>query len=132
MLQEQADVTAESMSLLLSCWERMDPDRNGLTASEVIERLFKRPQDAYPWHADMRAAVEGLVSKVNPRTLGNKLRSYRRRIFRGRYIDQAGINHQAVRWVVRPAAAFHARGETDSPDSPDSPSLGSNVTTPWG
>src|SRR5262249_27800324 len=29
MLQDRADVAAESMAVILDCWERMDPDRRG-------------------------------------------------------------------------------------------------------
>jgi hypothetical protein len=122
LLQAQADVTAEAMSLLLSCWERMDPDRQGLTAAEVIDRLFKRAQDSPPaWHAEMRAAVESLVGRGDSRALGNKLRSYRRRIFQGLFIDQAGTEHRAARWVVRPASEFRRPAPKVAPGSPDSP-----------
>jgi Domain of unknown function (DUF3854) len=122
LLQEQADVTAEGMGLLLFCWEKLDPDRQGLTAAEVIDRLFKRPQESPPaWHAEMRSAVESLVGRGDSRALGNKLRSYRRRIFGGRFIDQAGREHRAARWVVRPASEFRRPVGKDSPHSPDSP-----------
>jgi hypothetical protein len=122
LLQEQADVTAEAMSLLLCCWEQMDLGRQGMTAAEVIDRLFKRsPESPPPWHAEMRSAVESLVGRGDSRALGNKLRSYRRRIFRGRFIDQAGTEHRAARWVVRPVSEFRRPAGKDSPDSPDSP-----------
>jgi hypothetical protein len=125
LLQVQADVTAEAMGLLLSCWERLDPDRKGLTAAEVVDQLFKdRTESPPPWRADMRAAVESLVGRSDSRALGNKLRSYRRRIFHGRFIDQAGKEHGAARWVVRPASEFRRPSETDSPDSQDSPPPG--------
>jgi hypothetical protein len=122
LLQEQADVTAEAMSLLLCCWEQMDADRQGMTAAEVIDRLFKRSSESPPpWHAEMRSAVEALVGRGDSRALGNKLRSYRRRIFRGRFIDQAGTEHRAARWVARPVSEFRRPAGTDSPDSQDSP-----------
>jgi len=125
LLQEQADVSAEAMSLLLCCWEQMDPDRQGLTAAEVTDRLFRRPPESPPaWHAEMRAAVESLVGRGDSRALGNKLRSYRRRIFHGRFIDQAGTEHRAARWVVCPAAEFRRPAGEDSPHSQDSPPPG--------
>jgi hypothetical protein len=125
LLLEQADVTAEAMRLLLSGWERMDPGRQGLTAAEVIDQLFRRPPESPPaWHADMRAAVESLVGRGDSRALGNRLRSYRRRIFQGRFIDQAGTEHRAARWVVRPASEFRRPAGGDSPDSPHSPPPG--------
>jgi hypothetical protein len=102
-----ADVPAESMGLLLTCWECMDQERQGMTAAEVIDRLYKHPPSPAPdWHGDMRAAVEGLVGKGDSRLLGNKLRSYRRRVFQGRFIDKAGEQQRAARWAVYPAGAF--------------------------
>jgi hypothetical protein len=106
LLQESADVTAESMGVLLDCWQRMDPDRKGLTAAEVIQRL-KEPAVSHPdYFADMRDAVEALAGRLDARGLGFKLRGYRRRIFGGRYIDRAGLQQRAARWVVYPAAEF--------------------------
>jgi hypothetical protein len=76
----------------------------------VIERLYKNPPAVLPdYHDDMKAVVEGLLGKADSRLLGNRLRSYRRRIFRGRFIDKAGQEQRAVRWAVYPAAAFRDR-----------------------
>jgi hypothetical protein len=107
LLQEQADVAAESMAVVLACWERLDPDRCGLTAAEVIERLYKQPPPSPPaFHADLKAALESLIAKPDARALGNRLRAYRRRIFQGRFIDQAGTQQRAARWAVFPASEF--------------------------
>jgi hypothetical protein len=38
-LQDSADIAAEGMGLLLNCWAQMDPQRKGLTTSEVIDHL---------------------------------------------------------------------------------------------
>jgi hypothetical protein len=112
LLQAQADVAAESMSILLACWERLDPDRRGLTAAEVIHQLYKQPPANPPdFHADLRDALEALLGKPDARGLGNRLRSYRRRIFDGRFIDQAGTEKRAARWAAFPAAAFRRRPE---------------------
>jgi hypothetical protein len=107
LLQDTADVPAESMGLLLQCWECMDEGRQGLTAADVIDRLYKNPPKPAPdWHTDMRAAVEALVGKADSRLLGNKLRSYRRRVFQGRFIDKAGEQRRAACWAVFPAGQF--------------------------
>lgn len=112
LLQEQADVAAESMAVVLSCWERLDPDRRGLTAAEVIHRLFKEsPPDPPDYFADFRDALEALLGKPDARGLGTRLRSYRRRVFRGRFIDQAGAEQRAARWAVFPAGEFRGRGK---------------------
>jgi hypothetical protein len=121
LLQARSDLSAEAMGLLLRCWERMDPQRHGLTSSEVIDGLFKNPSPAAPpWHPEMRDAVEALCGKADGRSLGAKLRHFSRRVFGDRYIDRLGTAHHAVRWVVRLASEFLS-SETDSPDSPDSP-----------
>jgi hypothetical protein len=110
LLQEQADVAAENMAVLLRGWEKLDPDRRGLTAAEVIHLLFKEPPSAQPeHHADLKEALESLLGKPDTRGLGNKLRAFRRRIFQGRFFDQTGTEHRAARWAVYPAEAFHDR-----------------------
>jgi hypothetical protein len=52
--------------------------------------------------------------------LGNRLRSYRRRVFQGRFIDKVGKEHQAVRWAVFPADQFWDRREY-TPRTPHNP-----------
>ncbi|HJT79288.1 MAG TPA: bifunctional DNA primase/polymerase, partial [Gemmataceae bacterium] len=121
LLQEQADVTAESMAVVLSCWERMDPERRGLTAAEVIHQLYKEPPSPVPdYHAELKAALETMLGRPDARGLGNRLRSYRRRVFRGRYIDRTGLEHSAARWAVHPAGELRRR-PTDTPRTPHTP-----------
>src|SRR5262249_51169876 len=58
VLQQHADTSAESMALLLDCWAQMDARQRGLTAAEVIRRLYKDPSDDPPVYcATMRAAI---------------------------------------------------------------------------
>ncbi len=112
LLQEQADTTATSMGIVLECWEKLDPARKGLTAAEVIQRLYKSPPDPMPdFYADMKDALEGLLGKPDSRNLGTRLRSYRRRIFNGLFIDHAGTVKHAIRWAVFPAEAFRAKAK---------------------
>jgi hypothetical protein len=108
-LQEQSDTTAENMGVLLECWEKLDPDRSGLTTAEVVGTIYEKGAHAPPdWHAEMRAAIDGLVDRGDARRLGNRLRLFRRRIFSGRYIDHAGSAQRAIRWAVYPASTFRA------------------------
>jgi hypothetical protein len=110
LLQAQADLAAESMTVILACWERLDPDRCGLTAAEVIKLLYKDPPVQPPeFHNDLRDALEALLGKPDSRGLGNKLRSYRRRMFQRRFIDQTGTEQRAARWAVFPASDFSRR-----------------------
>jgi hypothetical protein len=110
-LREQADAARESMGILLSCWEKMDSDGKGLTTAEVIQRVYDKAEShSHPdWHADMKSALESLLRRPDARLLGNKLRTFRRRIFCGRFIDRAATEHRAVRWAVFPASAFGER-----------------------
>jgi hypothetical protein len=106
LLQAQADVAAESMAVLLGCLEKLDPERRGLTAAEVIQ-IYKDPDSPPPeCHSDLKDALEALLGKPDARGLGTRLRSYRRRVFQGRFIDQAGSEHRAIRWAVYPATEF--------------------------
>lgn len=112
-LQERADVTAEFMGTILSGLEKLDANRHGLTAAEIIERVKpvkatrENPAPKEPEYlADLRDAIEGMVGRLDSRGLGNRLRSYRRRIFDGRYLDVAGQAQRANRWAVFPAKAF--------------------------
>lgn len=79
-----------------------------------FKSLYKNvPQPTPDYHADLKAALETMFGKPDSRALGNKLRSYRRRIFEGRFIDHVGTEHRAVRWGVYPASAFRqGRGKT--------------------
>jgi hypothetical protein len=107
LLQDQADVAAESMGVLLACWERLDPERRGLAAADVIHRLYKEPPaDPPDVYADLRDALETLLDKPDSRALGNRLRAFRRRIFQGRFIDQTGSKQRAARWAVFPGTEF--------------------------
>ncbi|HEV3449030.1 MAG TPA: hypothetical protein VG099_30620, partial [Gemmataceae bacterium] len=109
LLQEQADVVAGNMAVVLACWEKLDPDQRGLTATEVIERLQRDHPDSMPdVLTDLKAALEPLLGKLDSRALGNKLRNHRRRIFQGRFIDHAGKQQGAVRWAVYAASEFHS------------------------
>jgi hypothetical protein len=112
LLQEQADVAAESMNVILACWERLDPQRRGLTAAEVLHRLYQAsPDDPPDYYADLRDALEALLGKPDARSLGTKLRSYRRRVFGERFLDQTGMQQRAARWAVFPAQEFSLRSK---------------------
>jgi hypothetical protein len=120
-MQAQADVTAESMGAILACLEKLDPERQGLTAAEIVHRAFPKDQSTLsPELIELRAAIEALVGRGDAQRLGYKLRSFRRRVFQGRFLDKAGTAHQAVRWTVYPAEEF-GRGEDDEDGEDVSP-----------
>src|SRR5262249_5247845 len=105
------------------CWEQLDRARRGLPAAEAVQ-LSKQPPEPRPgWHADLVAAIEMLLGKPDARTLGTKLRGYRRRIFGKRFIDRAGEDHRAARWAVFPATEFRRRPPNTRAHSSHSPTL---------
>ena len=71
-LQDQADTAAESMGLLLNSWEQLDGDRRGLTTSEAIDRLRNAERHAVA-EENCRAAIEGLVGKLDARALSEAI-----------------------------------------------------------
>lgn len=123
-----SDPTAEALGALLVTWQQADPHRRGLTAGEFIKIV----QDSQPreWTDMARAALDVLLDRVEARMLGNRLRSYRRRIVGGLFFDRAGERQNAIRWAAYPAEAFgrrlektHETHETHAPASPFEPSV---------
>jgi hypothetical protein len=110
-LQERSDVTAEFMGVLMECWERLDPDRQGLTASEAIYKI-KRYTDRRATApilahvSDLKDVIEALVGRLDARSPGYKLRSFPRRNFRGKYLDVPSTCKRAARWAVFNADEF--------------------------
>lgn len=100
------------MGILLGCWEQMDPGQHGLTAAEIIQSCKEPPDGSVGLYSDLRDALEGLLGKLEARALGTKLRSYHRRVFQGRFIDQVGKEHKSARWVVYTADQFRRRPNT--------------------
>jgi hypothetical protein len=112
-LQKNADTAAAAMAVLLAAWETLDRERHGFTSSEIIERIRQytgsRATEPMPQPiADLRDTIETLTGKLDSRLLGNKLRTHRRRIFKGRFIDYISTAHGAARWAVFPARDFAA------------------------
>src|SRR6516162_3650598 len=64
VLQDAADTPANCMAVIADCWERMDLERRGLTASEVVDRLRTERENgldnAPDWHRDLRDSIEAL------------------------------------------------------------------------
>jgi len=124
LLQEKSDEGVQDMAIILDCWERMDPQRHGLTAAGVLDQLFRLESAPTPeYFPEFRAAIDGLINKREGRLLGNQLRKYRRRVINGRFIDHTGREHQAVRWAVFPANQFHD-GAEQTPLTPQTPLRG--------
>jgi hypothetical protein len=108
-LQSAADRDAGAMAVLLGRLRATDPDRRGRGTADLVE-LAKAD-------ADLRAAVEDLAGRLDARQLGYKLRSFKRRLFGGWFLDHAGAAGGAVRWAAFPADAFR-RPALPPPPSP--------------
>jgi hypothetical protein len=113
-LQTAADRNALAMAALLRCLSGRDPDRQGLTASEVVE--------AAKSDHELRAAVEDLAGRLDTRPLGYSLRSFARRNFEGLFLDRVTNTGRGVRWAAYPMSEFRARRDPSPPSPPSPPS----------
>jgi hypothetical protein len=111
-LQTEADRDAAAMAALITGLAKVDPHQVGRTSAEIIE-LAKAD-------TAMRAAVEDLCGRLDSRSLGHRLKHFKRRIIGGWFIDRAGTDHQAARWAAFPANAFRRAGKPP-PHTPQPP-----------
>jgi hypothetical protein len=115
-LRDRAGDTGAAHAQLLRAWERLDPDRQGITATEMIRMVYReraggfssgKPEEKGKEAAlkDMRSALESLFDRPDAHKLGRKLRSFRRQTRDGRCFDQTGVNgrENVNRWAVYPA-----------------------------
>jgi hypothetical protein len=109
-LRQAADTDAGALAALLVGLSQIDPDRGGLTCSEIVERAKSPPEPPPEWHAGLKDAVEALAGRLDAQRLGYRLRGYRRRVIGGLYLDRAGSHARAVRWAAFPASDFRRRG----------------------
>ena len=93
-LAETSDTTADSLGRLIRAWEAYDAG-DGIVVSELVAPLYPAHREQAPnddVSVQMRAALEQLAGGVpgkvpSARQLGNKLRSFRRRVIGGAYLD---------------------------------------------
>jgi hypothetical protein len=92
-LVELADTTVGGLAQLIQAWGVYDAANNGLVVSDMLAQLYRRefqPTDAAS--VTMRAALENLVGcppgkTPAPKQVGNRIRSFRRRVIEGHYLD---------------------------------------------
>lgn len=108
-LQTAADRDALAMTDVLRGLAHLDPAGRGLTTADIVKRL-KEDDGSDEIVASMRAAVDELCGKLDSRVLAFRFRSFKRRIFKGQFLDTGGTAHGANRWVVL-AASVHERGK---------------------
>ena len=96
-LQLSSDRDAASMRTILEEMERLDPQRHGLTAAELIQRSHDDPTA----NAELRGAIEELCGKLDSRKLGGRFRHFQRRNFGGKMLDKSGTDRtKTSRWAV--------------------------------
>ncbi len=141
-LAESADATADALKQLIDAWRQYDPVHVGIVIAEALAKLY--PADGQYQSRDvasiaMRAALENAVGcppgrAPSNRQVGNKLKSFRRRVLDGWFLDTDDTKTKhGARWrlmratsdgMCRPAAG-------DSADSGDSVSPPSRVREEW-
>jgi len=148
-LAESADTTAGVLNQLLAAWQAYN-GANGVVVSEMMSQLY--PQRQSPMLDDgasgaMRAAIENLASTPAGKTptarqVGNKLRSFRRRVVGGMYldIDPYGGRKNGRVWRLHGAPQHPVGDSGDSSDAcfetekgfrGDSGDSGDTSTTPY-
>lgn len=126
-IQAQADDVAQGLGQLINVMEMIDPDRLGITAAEIVSRA-QSPNliDSSEVREMLVEAVGALVSKPDARKLGNKLKSLRRRVVGGKYLDLAGASVGVNRWAVFDATRNWTR-PGPHPSDPSHPSTAKDV-----
>jgi hypothetical protein len=92
-LAEQSDTTVDALGQLMSAWRQFDPVNTGIVVSDLVSTLFAKefaPRDDSS--NAMRTALETIVGcppgkAPNARQVGARLKSFRRRVVNGLYID---------------------------------------------
>ena len=103
---EEIDDSAERLSQLLDAWSEYLPEGKDVTAKHLIQCLYpanptQRPRDRAS--ELMRDAIESVTETPDgkipeARQLGNRLKSFYRRVQGGRYLDYGGKGKHGKTW----------------------------------
>ena len=118
-LIESADTTADALTQFMDAFKQYDPHNLGIVISEMLAKLY--PADGQYQPRDdasvaMRAALENAIGcppgkAPSNRQVGNRLKSFRRRVVDGRMLDTDGIKHMnGMRWRLFEASGVTTRG----------------------
>ena len=114
-LQILADRDAASMGTILEEMERLDPNRHGLTAIDLIGRC----QGGSAEFGELRGAIEELCGKLDGRKLGGRFKHFKRRNFGGKMLDKVGEDRTKTnRWAVFAVGPNPPDSQPASPASP--------------
>jgi hypothetical protein len=120
-LKETSDNTTLEIAGLHKVWELvLEKDDKGLTAAQVITILYP-PQERnvggqrYANLQTARGILEGMLgAKPDAYRLGLKLRSVRRRVYEGRFLDMLPIKRNVATWGLFDACELHAHWGEES------------------
>lgn len=118
-LVKRADREAAALPALVNGWDELDPDRFGVTATEIISRLSQHPDQ----YEQVRSALMelcppkdgGLLPSVG--SLGKKLGHLRGRVVCGRFIDSRDNRSKVKAWFVCGEAAGDDGDAGDNSDA---------------
>lgn len=125
-LVEAADTTADTLTQVIDAWGKFDSWNNGVVVAEMLNRLYPAEitnQSRHEPDVSMRAAIETMVGSPPGKTptnrqVANKLRSYRRRVIGGQYLDYDDTKRSSGRvWRLH---GSREQSISDSGDSSDS------------
>jgi len=135
-LQASADLDAEALRELLLGIARLGPDRRGVTAADIVAAAKGEGCDP-DQAADLKAAIEQLAGRLDPKALGYRLRAFKRRNVGGLMLDPTTDGHKGtgIRWTVRPVGPSSPSAGAIAPIAPSpqtTPRPDPTSTPTWG
>jgi DNA polymerase I-like protein with 3'-5' exonuclease and polymerase domains len=102
-LEETADGEVHNLRCLLAGWEEIDPEAEGLTAKEVVDKLKAAAEADYPTMREALAENFGTSGGKLPRSssLGYRLRKFRGRNVGGKCFTCRSLSKGVQKWLVR-------------------------------
>jgi hypothetical protein len=114
-LKESGDGAAQEIAGLHKIWELvLEKGDSGLTAAQVITILYPTQERNVggPRYTEFRTArgilEDMLGAKPDAYRLGLKLRTIRRRVYEGRFLDHVSGNRAVARWTLYNADQLHS------------------------
>lgn len=105
-LRETSNPALGALQSVLAGWDRIDPNHDGLTANQVVKKLYSQCSLEDTTLDDLRDAVDVLTGEESHAKkasgLGYKFRMYKNRRLGGMFIEVTGKPHHGlVKWVAR-------------------------------
>ena len=115
-LAGDGDTKRAAFKAMVELWETIDPKREGMTASQIVEQVADGPkhQALREALAEMGCVKEG---KLNARQTGYRFREFKGRVV-GEYRFQGEKGNGGVKWVARQITPKGDDGDDDDDHSP--------------